>query len=85
MTSRLFLSHSGLDAALAAQVQQAIEAVFAADAFAGSPSACQFFMWTKAPNAGLNRRLQAAAALAFHSAGATCPRTTSATSDFGGA
>ena len=29
MTSRLFLSHSGLDAALAAQVQQAIEAVFA--------------------------------------------------------
>ena len=28
-TSRLFLSHSGLDAALAAQVQQEIEAVFA--------------------------------------------------------
>ena len=71
--SSVLLSGSNSDPAgtTTRMTKVAIAQVFAADAFAGWPSACQFFMCTKAPNAGLNRRLQLAAAFAFHSGGIT--------------
>ena len=59
--------------------------VFDVAALPGSPRACQFFMWRNAPNAGVSTRLQLAAAFGFHNDDDASRRSTSATSDLGGA
>jgi hypothetical protein len=70
--SSALLSGASTDAAQTITITRsvAIAQILAADAFAGSPSACQFFMCKNAPKTGLNKTLQLAAAFGFHNAGA---------------